>query len=127
MNEQACLRIEALIQAQAIRLGAPNLGDGALLSEDRTADGVRRRLRPRERLLRRLDALERHILLLHRGVYDEAMAKIRGLLELRAREAADLNIPSTAIAVLPSTTAEGTIEFDQIHSGSPVVRSMRSR
>ena len=52
--------------------------------------------------------------MLHRGVYDEAMSKIRGMLELgaRGREAAAFGFPSTAVAVLPSATAEGAFEFD---------------
>ncbi|MBO9501643.1 hypothetical protein [Brevundimonas sp. A19_0] len=112
MNEQACLRIETLIQAQAMRLGAPDLGESSIYSDERSVDGVRRRLRPRERLIRRLEALERHILLLHRGVYDEAMAKIRGMLEVGGHEVEAVNMPSTAIAVLPSATAEGIVEFD---------------
>ncbi|MBG7614692.1 hypothetical protein IWC96_05270 [Brevundimonas sp. BAL450] len=114
MNEQGCLRLESLIREHAVRLGAPDLGDRSVESDERSEEGVRRRLPPRDRLLRRLDALERHVLLLHRGVYDQAMSKIRGMLELGARdsEGPALNVPSTAIAVLPSATAEGTIEFD---------------
>ena len=112
MNEQACLRIETLIRVQATRLGAPELGEASVYSDERSEDGVRRRLRPRERLLRRLEALERHVLLLHRGVYDEAMSKMRGMLEVGAREAGSFNVPSTVITVLPTAKEEGTFEFD---------------
>ncbi|WP_420469944.1 hypothetical protein [Brevundimonas sp. FT23042] len=116
MDNAACLRLDAFLRSQASRFGAPELGDQSVLDEGRREDGTRRTRPPRERLIERIDALERHLLLLHRGVYKEAMTKIeaaldRGATEFRARP----SVPETVLAMIPSATDEGEMAFDLAH------------
>ncbi len=112
MNSEACLRLDALLRTEAARLGAPQLGDESILEDERREDGTRRPLPPRQRLIERIDALERHILLLDRRVYEDAMTKIRGLLQ-RDRVPAEAPgfIPEDAVVMIPSPTEEGEAAF----------------
>jgi len=117
MNNDSCLRIEALVRAQAAQIGAPDLGDENLFSDERMEDGSRRLLPPRARLLARIDALERHVLLLHRGVYEEAMMKIkasiqRGLAEDDVFPTVAETVPTGVMAMIPSATDEGRMAFN---------------
>jgi hypothetical protein len=120
MNNDSCLRMEALLRSHAAELGAPDLGDENLFEEGRLEDGSRRLLPPRARLLARIDALERHVLLLHRGVYEEAMAKIQASVQGTSRgtvrddrmEDLPQSGPTGAIAMIPSPTNEGRMAFN---------------
>ncbi|MEN5229715.1 hypothetical protein [Brevundimonas naejangsanensis] len=114
MDSQACLRLDALIRRYAVELGAPALGDENSFDEARKEDGSRIPLPPKERLLKRIEGLERHLLLLHRGVYVASMEKIRAAVFHDSGERAERDrlTPTGAIITISDDTAEGEAIFN---------------
>ena len=117
MNDEAYLRLETIVRARALELGAVGLGDRSVRMDELYDDGTRPLRKPRDRLIARLDALERYILLLHRGIHDGAMTTINSLLRERGSELARDHEGKAlaglrAVAELPASGAAGIIEFD---------------
>jgi hypothetical protein len=89
MNDEAYLRIERMVREVEERVGARGLGEEAVRAFERDHVG-RAVMPPRKRLVERLYALERHVLLMDVGVYRRALDTINGVL---ARSAQRLDRP----------------------------------
>lgn len=127
MNEAGYLRLEQSVRELAGTIGAPGLGDETIRERERGEDGERRPLPGRKRLLLRLEALERHLLLRHRGVYDQAMSLIEKALARRVAYADRVVVPEGAVLVanLPGEAEPVRIALSETPDLSEVLQRVR--
>lgn len=128
MDDQAYLRVEYQLRELASRVGTPTLGDGAIATGRRLEGGERLPLLPRERLLARLEALERHLTTVDRGTYNLAMSKInRVLISSAERMDRPPEIPTKAfvVAELPGQADPVKIPLESLPDLSEPLRRIR--
>lgn len=128
MDETGYLRLEQRVRDLAATVGAPNLADDAIRDHERDGDGERRPLPGRKRLLLRLEALERHLLLRNRGTYREAMDLIEGALTRRTGRADRPVVPKEVVLIanLPGAEAPVRIALSEVPDLSGALGRVRT-
>jgi hypothetical protein len=112
MEEQDFIQIEAELRNLSGFIGAPDLTEERYYRQRDGFEGFEYPMPPRGRVLAQLDALDRFLSLYDGAVYQNAMEKIRGLLEESPPRPGISNFPTHAVVVTPNQLASDEESFD---------------